>query len=212
MSDAVVTGNIYDGRMDAPVSRQNSQTTDASLMSAYAKGDAAAFDTLYYRHKDKLYRFMYRQLDADSIVDELYQDVWSSVIRAREDYRDTAAFSTWLYSIARNRIIDYFRSQNRQREVIEVKEDIDEYSAAKHQEPQQVGVNQQLVQRLKELIGDLPPPQREAFLLKEEAGLSLAEIADVAGVDRETIKSRLRYAVNKLRKQLTIDYGRPDAE
>ena len=192
--------------MDAPTTR-SVDTSDAELMSAYAGGDAVAFDTLYYRHRDKLYRYMYRQLDSTAMVDELFQDVWSRVIRARDDFRDNSSFTAWLYRIAHNRLVDFFRAEGRKRELIEPLDDADEFANAVHREPQALAINAELAQRLKELIGDLPPPQREAFLLKEEAGLSLQEIAEVTGSDRETVKSRLRYAVNKLRKQLLLDDG-----
>ena len=179
------------------------ETTDESLMLAYAAGEAGAFDRLYHRHRDRLYRFLYRQLNADPVVDELFQDVWSRVIRARSTFQTGAAFVTWLYSIARNRLTDHYRASARTRDFQESEEVEATMAQESPREPHEVIVNAELAQRLKELIGDLPPPQREAFLLKEETGLSLQHIAEVTGVDRETVKSRLRYAMNKLRKGLT---------
>ena len=106
-----------------------------------------------------------------------------------------------------DRLVDFYRSDGRQRELVEPIDDADEFSNAVQREPQALAINAELAQRLKELIGDLPPPQREAFLLKVEAGLSLQEIANVTGSDKETVKSRLRYAVKKLRNQLRLDDG-----
>ena len=198
-ADAVQHTRQYDARMDAC---SHSEHNDENLMLAYGTGDAAAFDTLYHRHKDTLYRYMHRQLAGASIVDELYQDVWSNVIRHRQQYRDSARFITWLYSIARNRIVDYYRAQSRQSALIEPCDDTDHFADNRQSEPATIAINAELLQRLKELINDLPPPQREAFLLKEEAGLSLQTIAEITGADKETIKSRLRYAMKKLRHQL----------
>ncbi len=192
--------------MDAQTDNRQQQS-DASLMLAYANGEAAAFDTLYFRHKDKLYRYLHRQLNAASCVDELFQDVWARVINARTRYRDNATFSTWLYSIAHNRLVDHYRSNTRWGALVEPLEEADELIAETGSDPYNTAINTELAQRLKQLIGDLPPPQREAFLLREEAGLSLLEIASVTDVDRETVKSRLRYAVNKLRQQLTVTNG-----
>ena len=206
MTRAAAEPNQYYPRMDAQVGNRHNQGNEA-LMLAYAAGDAAAFDALYYRHKDKLYRYMFRQLATAAVVDELFQDVWSRVIRARENYRETAAFTTWLFSIARNRIVDHYRAEGRQRELIDQVEDVDEFTNTAQREPQQHVINAELAQRLKGLIGDLPLLQREAFLLKHEVGLSLREIASVTGADKETVKSRLRYAVNKLKQQLADNDG-----
>lgn len=183
--------------------------TDEALMCAYAEGDAAAFDQLYKRHKDALYRYMFRQLGNEAIVAEQFQEVWGKVIAKRESYqahKNQATFKTWLYKIAHNQIVDCYRAQGRYREWQEVQL-VDEPALATFQydEPETHHSRAQMAARVKSLIAALPPPQRDAFLLKEEAGLSLQEIADTAGVDRETIKSRLRYATNKLRTELSTE-------
>ncbi len=201
MAAATTQTNDYDARMDAPTENRLEQS-DSVLMSAYVAGDAGAFDVIYQRHKNTLYRYMYRQLDNPSTVDELFQDVWSRVIRSRGDFQQASSFSAWLFRIAHNRIVDYYRSEGRKREWFEPIDDADDITNTVQHEPESMAVNSELAQRLKELISDLPPPQRDVFLLKEEAGLSLHEIASVTGSDKETIKRRLRYAVGKLRKQL----------
>ena len=181
--------------------------TDEALMCAYAEGDAAAFEPLYKRHKDALYRYMFRQLGNEAIVAEQFQEVWGKVIARREGYqahKNQAKFKTWLYKIAHNQIVDCYRAQGRYREWQEAQV-IDEpaLETFQYDEPDKYHSRGQIAARVKSLIAALPPPQRDAFLLKEEAGLSLQEIADTVGVDRETIKSRLRYAVNKLRLELS---------
>ena len=83
---------------------------DEDLMLAYAAGDATAFDALYARHKGGLYRYLMRQCGHAGIVDELFQDIWLSAVRARTTYVPSAKFTTWLYRIAHNRLIDHWRS------------------------------------------------------------------------------------------------------
>lgn len=179
---------------DAPASR-----TDAELMVAYGCGDADAFALLYARHKGSLYRYMLRHSNPN-MADELFQDVWTRVIDHRQRYRPEAKFSTWLYRIARNRLIDYYRKQGREFT------GMDTESEPGDSNPEQTTRQSQLRTRFEQHLDALPTEQREAFVLREERGFSLPEIADITGVDRETVKSRLRYAVNKLKRALKADY------
>lgn len=179
---------------DAPASR-----TDAELMVAYGCGDADAFALLYARHKGSLYRYMLRHSNPN-MADELFQDVWTRVIDHRQRYRPEAKFSTWLYRIARNRLIDYYRKQGREFT------GMDTESEPGDSNPEQTTRQSQLRTRFEQHLDALPTEQREAFVLREERGFSLPEIADITGVDRETVKSRLRYAVNKLKRALKSDY------
>lgn len=172
--------------------------SDEELMQAYASGEAACFDLLYHRHKDRVYRYFLRQCADTSVVDDLFQDTWSNLIRARKSYTVTARFTTWLYQIAHNRLIDHFRRQN-VRAVESLEDDPPSLSQASLERQLD---SQKAVQQLYRLIAELPQDQRDAFLLKEEAGLSLEEIAAVTGTNRETVKSRLRYALQKLKQGL----------
>jgi RNA polymerase sigma-70 factor, ECF subfamily len=185
---------------------------DEDLMLAYAAGDAAAFDTLYARHKGGVYRYLLRQCRQGGVADELFQDVWMNLIRARATYIPTAKFNTWLYRLAHNRLIDYYRACG---QVSLVSADDDAHvdavtSLAAHagDQPEQRAENDQLGARLRNAVSALPPAQREAFLLQQEGGLSLAEIAKMTGAGIETVKSRLRYATNKLRDELADVYER----
>lgn len=177
--------------------------SDETLMMEYASGKAQAFDVLYARHKGPLYRYLLRQCRLAAVAEELFQDVWMNLIRARERYQPRARFTTYLYSLAHNRLIDYYRQQ--QRGVpLSYSRDPDESlldnvpAGAQSQPDEQVGLSRQAAQLLS-LIGSLPEAQREALLLREESGLSLDEIAEATGVNTETAKSRLRYAVARLR-------------
>jgi RNA polymerase sigma factor (sigma-70 family) len=171
---------------------------DETLMIAYSNGDGGAFSELYERHRGALYRFMRRQC-SNAVVDELFQDVWMRLIAARHRYQPTAKFSTFLYQVARNRLIDYFRASGRNLEDAPG-EDPPEAPAARSHQPENAVEARQLASQLLNLIEALPAAQREAFLLHQEAGLTLEEIGEITGVGRETVKSRLRYALANLRE------------
>lgn len=172
---------------------------DKELMLRYRDGSADAFATLYARHKAALYRFMLRSCESKAVAEELYQDVWVNVINARARYKATAKFTTWLYCIANNRLVDHYRKQGKWDEYL-VDDDSEHCAvAASFEQPeQQADINQQM-QRLMHCLKQLPPPQRQVFLLKEEAGLALDAIAASIGAGREAVKSRMRYALVKLR-------------
>jgi len=171
---------------------------DETLMIAYSNGDADAFAELYARHRGALYRFMRRQCSS-AVVDELFQDVWTRLIAARDRYQPSAKFSTYLYQVARNRLIDYFRSSGRNLEDAPG-DDLPDAPAARGHQPENAVETRQQASQLLTLIEALPATQREAFLLHQEAGLTLEEIGEVTGAGRETVKSRLRYALSNLRE------------
>ena len=181
--------------------------SDEQLMLAYRDGDAAAFDTLYRRHKGGVYRYMLRQCRDAGVADELFQDVWMNFIRAREGYTVQAKFTTYIYKLAHNRLIDHYRKHG-QATLVSFDDDSEEAPlvaepvAAPRDEPEKhLDIKQQAAQLL-QLLGALPPPQREAFVMQYEGGMSVEEIADATGVTRETAKSRLRYAMTKIREGL----------
>ena len=185
---------------------------DEDLMLAYAAGDAAAFDALYARHKGGVYRYLRRQCRQGGVADELFQDVWMNLIRARASYAPTAKFTTWLYRLAHNRLIDYYRASAHLTLVSADDEAHEDAIAAlpgmRGDDPQVRAENRELGERLRAAVAALPSAQREAFLLQQEGGLSLAEIAELTDVGTETVKSRLRYALAKLRGDLVdLDDG-----
>lgn len=183
--------------------------SDEALMLAYARGDADAFVQLYGRHKGPVYRYLRRHGTDPAAADELHQDVWLRVVRARQRYAPEARFTTWLYTLARNRLVDHWRS-GRSTRMVPLDEDsaFEEPVAAAPgagtggDDPLVHASDAQLAQRLRSAVSGLPGAQRDAFLLHVEAGLSLEEIARIAGAPAETIKSRLRYAYGRLRAAL----------
>ena len=178
------------------------EVSDESLMLAYAAGDAAAFERLYQRHRSKLYRFLARQLHGNgALADEFFQDVWQRVITARQSWKPDAAFSTWLYRIAHNRLADHWRAlQHRP----PAPDDADERTERMpdHDTPERQLSEFEERRRLQLALDELPDEQREVILLRLEQDLSLEEIGEMTGVGRETVKSRLRYAMDKLRQRL----------
>lgn len=169
-------------------------------MLSYGAGNADAFDTLYQRHKTPLYRFVLRQCGQEN-VDALFQDIWLKVINARNDYQVKAKFKTWLYHLARNRIIDHYR-RNSIRPIDNHEDELNTVADTTIAQPEKQLQKQNQHEALLDAIAKLPREQREAFLLREEAGLSVEQIAETCGINFETAKSRLRYAINKLRQQL----------
>lgn len=185
------------------------EMSDEALMLAWRDGDAAAFEVLHHRWRGRLYRYLLHQCGNSATADELYQDIWLKVVGARLRYEVAARFSTWLFRIAHNRLLDHFRSQGRVR-----LESLDQgFSdegdgavmdppAAPGEQPERMLERKALASRLLDCIAALPEAQREAFLLAEEGDLSTEEIGAATGVNRETAKSRLRYAIARLRRCL----------
>ncbi len=174
-------------------------------MLRYRAGDAAAFEVLYRRHKGPLYRYLLRRCGEPGSAEELFQEVWIKLVGARGRYQARARFKTFLYHMAQNRLIDHFRRRSSGRCPTDHLSDgptLEGLPGADCEQPERRAQAQQQYERLLQLIGELPPPQREAFLLREEAGLELDEIAQVTGVGPETAKSRLRYALQRLREGL----------
>ena len=170
---------------------------DEQLMLAYGQGDAAAFETLYRRHRGPLYRFVLRALKQRSAAEELFQEVWIRVIESRSRYAPQARFTTWLYTIAHNLLVDHWRRKG----LTVVSLDAEDVPLESANPARQAEARESLA-RLLQAIEALPPAQREAFLLHEEAGMTVAEIAAVTGAGEEAAKSRLRYAMAKLKAAL----------
>ncbi|MGH8120814.1 MAG: RNA polymerase sigma factor, partial [Gammaproteobacteria bacterium] len=187
------------------LSRMREEASDESLMQEYRSGDVGAFEILYSRHKGNLFRYLLRQCGNAAIAEELFQDVWMKLIGAREHYEVRARFTTWLYQMARNHYIDYYRRHKITGALDATAGDCDpeEVPVSSREQPEHLAEVREQTDILMQLVDQLPEDQREAFVLREEGGLSVEEIAAVTGVKPETAKSRLRYAVNKLRAGLT---------
>ncbi|CAN7204784.1 sigma-70 family RNA polymerase sigma factor [Polaromonas sp. LjRoot131] len=196
----------------APPSDDAAEDSDESLMLRYAAGEIAAFDALYARHELGVWRYVFRSVRVQAVADDLLQDVWFAVARSAPTYKVSARFKTWLFTMAHNRLIDYFRTARHH-------VSLDGNGGDDGEGGESPGLGDTLaadsgfgpLRRLESseqaaaliaAVERLPREQREAFLLQAEAGLSVEEIAAATGVNFETAKSRLRYARNSLRQQL----------
>jgi len=188
------------------------EPSDDQLMRAYAAGDAAAFEQLYTRHQAALYRFVRRLLgqSAAAQAEEVFQDTWLRAIQARRDWQPQgASFRTWLFTLAHHRAVDVLRKSGR--EVSTTVEDDD--SGATWEPPsapwagwpaataqaEDIAFWRSAGQRLLDCLEGLPLAQKSAFLLHHEDGLSVDELARALEVGFETAKTRLRYAMSRLR-------------
>jgi len=177
------------------------ETSDEQLMLDYRDGAAAAFEALYARHRAPLFRFVLRSVRERGQAEELHQDIWMRVIEARSRYQPQARFTTWLYTIAHNRLVDHWRRSGLRIVSLDDEEaQLEEPAGNPGLNPERQAQARQGLERLAHAIAALPPAQREAFLLREEAGLSVEEIAAATGTNAEAAKSRLRYALAKLRQ------------
>jgi RNA polymerase sigma-70 factor (ECF subfamily) len=179
------------------------EAADEALMLAYREGGAAAFEELYRRHKGGLFRFVLRSVRERALAEELFQEIWMRVIEARERYEPQARFTTWLYTIAHNRLVDHWRKKGLQS--VSLDDSADDPPGSPGFEPERILEAKQGLERFARALEALPVAQREAFLLHEEAGMSVAEIARATGANEEAAKSRLRYALAKLKEALGDD-------
>ncbi|MSP96001.1 MAG: sigma-70 family RNA polymerase sigma factor [Betaproteobacteria bacterium] len=184
--------------------RNPGEPSDERLMLDWGAGANAAFEQLYARHKGGVLRYLLRQTGKRELAEELFQDVWLEVVNARAGYAARARFSAWIYSIAHNRLMDYFRAHFRAHLVSYEDETglVEAQPTAAQGQPERTLERKQNAQILLRLLDTLPVAQREAFVPQQEGELSVEEIAAVTGVNRETAKSRLRYALAKLRAEL----------
>jgi RNA polymerase sigma-70 factor (ECF subfamily) len=201
--DAAITAAADVSATDGvPYSHPMTETPDdAALMLRYKDGDLAAFELLYRRHQSSLYRYLLRLCPGHDTTDDIFQETWAKIIKSRHNYRPTAKFRTFLFRVAYNCFIDHVRRNKRY--AIGSAGDPDSYPSTTD-EPD-VSTERLLArQKLDVALRSLPDDQRNAFLMREEAGLSLKQIAQITGVGRETAKSRLRYATKKLHAALQL--------
>lgn len=191
--------------------------SDESLMQAYSAGDARAFEVLYTRHRGPFWRYLTRLIGSSAEGEELFQDAWQRVILARESYKFSnsdssvsnslvtdnsgSPFRAWLFRIGHNLAMDRLRHKNIAPES-SMDDNVLQFPAHAEAEPEQQSISAEAHQRLMQSLAELPHEQREVVLLRAEGELSLEEIGTLTGHGRETVKSRLRYALAKLKQSL----------
>lgn len=180
------------------------EPSDADLLRRYRAGDATAFTQLYERRRLGLFRFLMGLCGDQAVAEEVFQETWMSLIRSESLQREAAVlFKTWLYQIARNRLIDHWRKQGRHQQREEAfDEQLHDQAMAEPDPERQLSLSQDQA-RIQAALADLPAEQREVFLLRAHGDLELHEIAELTRTPAETVKSRLRYALQKLRRLLS---------
>ncbi|MBV1908630.1 MAG: sigma-70 family RNA polymerase sigma factor [Kangiellaceae bacterium] len=176
------------------------EVNDEQLILQYAQGESAAFEVLYQRHKASLFRYCLRQFSSRAVAEECFQDIWMKIIRNRVSYKPKALFTTYLYRIATNQVIDLYRKEKKRLKDCEYNEEsFDNLAIEAHATEQEHIERKKRLTELRKQIGLLPFEQRNTLLLKIDGGLSIEEIGLILDCGKETVKSRLRYATNKLK-------------
>jgi RNA polymerase sigma-70 factor (ECF subfamily) len=188
----------------------DADSSDEQLMLAFRMGDARAFEALVQRHRGPVFNFIFRSTGHAARAEDLLQETWLKVIRAAQEYEPRARFATWLYTIARNLCVDSARKESFL-EIVPletplrgdgVNQPLAESLPDGGPMPDRAAHNAALRPLLEQALMSLPKDQREVFVLREYSGIHFKEIAAVVGISENTVKSRMRYALEGLRKRL----------
>ena len=181
-------------------------------MLAFRAGDARAFEALVRRHRGPVFHFILRFTGQRARSEDLLQETWLKVVRSAREYEPRARFTTWLYTIARNLCVDSARKERyRQTDSLdapagaregEAGRPLGESVPASVPSPERSAHAARLRPLLERALASLPDEQREVFVLREYSGIAFKEIAEVTGVSENTVKSRMRYALEGLRRRL----------
>jgi len=184
------------------------ERTDEELIAAYRHGDAGAFELLLRRHRAPLFTFLVRMLGDKERAEDLAQETFLRIVKGAQAWEQRARFQTWLFTIARNLCVDASRRDRfRRTESLDAQGPDDEPamvdSVPGHEiDPARGAQSARLRPLLQKALLGLPPEQREVFILREQTGVAFKEIAEILVVNENTVKSRMRYAIEGLRKAL----------
>ena len=203
------------------MSSPRTDPTDESLMILFQSGDRAAFTVLVRRHQGPLFNFALRYLRSSPVAEEVVQDAFVRVVQNAAEFKHEARFSTWLYTIARNLCVDHARravhrdaasldGPGHGRAEPETDATLHDRIASSEPAPDAAVADRQAKARIDAAIAALPPDQREVFLMREVMEMPFAEIAAAVGASEPTVKSRMRYALEKLRASL-VELGGDEA-
>jgi len=185
--------------------------TDEALVARYRRGDVDAFRTLVRRHQRALYNFALRQVRTPSVAEDIVQDVFVRIVQNVETFKEESRFSTWAYTIARNLCIDHLRKRVHRRHASldagSEGEDgegtpLGERIAGSGQGADRAVIGKQLQGHIRAAVEALPEDQREVFLMRQVGELPFKDIAEIVGVSENTVKSRMRYALERLQTAL----------
>jgi RNA polymerase sigma-70 factor (ECF subfamily) len=189
-------------------------TSDENLMMRFQAGDRLAFASLVARHKTPVFNFILRQVRERPVAEDLTQDVFVRVVQSASTFKHEARFATWMYAIARNLCVDHVRRHSHRRVASleqPVARDGEERGATLAERvadgrpeasAERVLVNADIADRVNRAVEALPAEQREVFLLRQVARVPFKDIARMTGVPENTVKSRMRYALERLQEAL----------
>lgn len=179
------------------------------LLERYLDGDDEAFGLLVARYEEKLFAFIARMTGDGHLAEDIFQQVFIKVAKNAAAFDGRAAFSTWLYRIARNTTLDELRRRTRRPgDSGGLEPESVQLADGNARTPLDKLAADELAEQIRLALQTLPEAQREAFLLKEEGDLDFDEIGVVLGCGRETAKSRFRLAVGKIRTILGVGPGK----
>jgi RNA polymerase sigma-70 factor, ECF subfamily len=198
------------------VSLAPGEVTDEVLMVRFQRGDRTAFTALVRRHQAPLFNFAFRQLGAQAVAEEVVQDAFVRVVQNATEFKHEARFTTWVYTILRNLCIDQLRRRALRRHPSldeprgsrggdEEGPTLLEQTADTRASVEREATGTELKERIAKAVETLPDEQKEVFLLREVSNLAFKEIAEITGVPENTVKSRMRYALERLQQAL-CDY------
>ncbi|MFH1530754.1 MAG: sigma-70 family RNA polymerase sigma factor [Pseudomonadota bacterium] len=184
--------------------------SDEALMARFIEGDARAFEALLGRHKKPVYRFIYRYMSQKETADEVFQDSLMKLVRAADSYQRGARFSVWMYTIVRNTIYDRLRRERHRRQMRELDRPLEGDGTATlgdtipgdSPDGEEEARGKELQERLAAAVHELNSEQREVFIMRQYQGLAFKEIAEIMDCPVNTAKTRMRYALAALRREL----------
>lgn len=194
-----------------PVTEKRTDISDEMLMIRYQRGDRSSFGLLVKRHQRPLYNFAFRQLRLQSAAEDVVQEAFVRVVQNAAEFKHEARFTTWVYTITRNLCIDQMRKRalRRHASLDDAKgadsdgPTLGEQTADKKANVEREATGDELKLRIAQAVDELPDDQREVFLMREISNLPFKEIADITGVPENTVKSRMRYALERLQAALS---------
>jgi RNA polymerase sigma-70 factor (ECF subfamily) len=193
------------------VTAPRTEISDEALMIRYQRGERSAFAQLVRRHQTPLYNFALRQLGAPQQAEDVVQEAFVRVVQNASEFKHEARFTTWVYTITRNLCIDQMRKRalRRHPSLDEARPGSDgdgptlgEQTADSRASVEREATGTELKERIAKAVETLPEEQREVFLMREVSNLPFKEIAEIVGVPENTVKSRMRYALERLQQAL----------
>ena len=198
-------------------SERQKDIADEELLERFRSGSARAFEELMRRHQTPLYNFILRSVRHPQTAEEIHQDAWLRILQGARDFQRASKFTTWAYTVARNLCIDHARKAVLRRhpslEQPSGDEDgpsLGEVLPDRGAAVDRAAIGNELQVRIAAAVDALPAEQREVFLMREYSNLQFKEIADIVGAPENTVKSRMRYALERLQQALAEyeDYAR----